>query len=95
MAKSQTGCETSSLRPVSVKRLGYNKSAKEPFHVKHLLIVGKTSHDSRVHNPIHKHGEGIDGEVGVGDVSLHHAAELLVGQLHRFYGVLKWTDLHL
>lgn len=67
----------------------------ELFHADYLLIVGKTSHDSWVHNPIHQHGEGIDGEVGVGDMSLHHAAELLIGQLHRFYGVLQWTDLHL
>lgn len=59
----------------------------------YLLIVGKTPHDGRVHNPIQQHGEGIDGKVGVVKMPLHHAADLLIGQLHGFHGVLQGTDL--
>jgi len=62
-------------------------------HVDYLLIVGETSHNSRVHNPIQQHGEGADGKVGIVEMPLHHAADLLIGQLHRFHGDLQRTDL--
>lgn len=62
------------------------------FYVNYLLIVGKASHDSWVHNPVEQHGEGVDGKVGVVEMPLHHAADLLIGQLHRLHGVLQWAD---
>lgn len=63
------------------------------LHVAYLLVVGKTSHDGWVHDPVQQHGEGVDGQVGIVEMPLHHAADLLIGQLHRFHGVLQWTDL--
>lgn len=61
--------------------------------VVYLLVVGKTTHDSWVHDPIQEHGERIDGKVGIVEVPLHHAADLLIGLLHCFNGILQWTDL--
>lgn len=59
----------------------------------YLLVVGETSHHSWVHDPVQQHGQGVDGKVGVVEVPLHHAADLLIGQLHRLQGVLQRADL--
>lgn len=64
-----------------------------PFHVGYLFVVGEASHDSGVHNPVQQHGEWVYGKVGVIEVPLHHAADLLIGQLHRLHGVLQRADL--
>ena len=79
---------------VKLERLRQHGKRRNPaLHVAYLLVVGKTSHDRRVHDPVQQHGEGVDGQVGIVEMPLHHAADLLIGQLHRFHGVLQWTDL--
>ena len=34
-------------------------------HVTCLLVIGKTSHDSGVHDAVQEHGERVDGKAGV------------------------------
>lgn len=58
-----------------------------------LLVLGEAPHDSGVHDAIEQHGEGVDGKVGIIQVTLHHVADLLIGQLHRLHGILQWADL--
>lgn len=55
------------------------KEKKEKKTLDYLLIVGETSHDSWVYDPIQQHRKGIDGKVGIIEMSLHHAADLLIG----------------
>lgn len=59
-----------------------------------LLIIGKASHDSRIHNAIQEHGQRVDRQAWVIQVLLDHAANLVIGQLHRLDGILQWTDLY-
>lgn len=75
------------------QRPPYRHKIQAPFHVDYLFIVGEASHDSWVHNPVQQHGEWVYGKVGVVEVPLHHAADLLIGQLHRLHGVLQRADL--
>lgn len=65
----------------------------ELFSFVYLLVVGKTSHDSWVHNPIQQHGERVDGKVGIIEMPLYHAADLLIGLLHCFNSIFQRTDL--
>lgn len=60
-----------------------------------LFIVGKAAHDRRVHNPVEHHRERMNGERAVTGLSLDQITQLLIGQLHGFYGVVQWTDLFL
>lgn len=60
-----------------------------------LLIIGKATHDSGIHNAIEEHGQGVDRQARVIQVLLDHAADLVIGQLHRLDGILQWTDLYL
>ena len=59
----------------------------------YLLIVCKATHDGRVYYSIQQHGQGVDGKVGVIQMSLHHVVDLLIGQLHSFHGILQGTNL--
>lgn len=62
---------------------------------RHLLVVGEAAHDGGVHDAVEQHGQGVDGQVGVVEVLLHHVVDLVVGQLHGLDGVLQRADLHL
>lgn len=78
-----------------VFNLSQDKAVKRSCPVTCLFIICKASHDSRVHDAIQKHGEGVDGEAGVIQVLLYHAVHLVVCQLHSLDGVLQGADLHL
>lgn len=58
----------------------------------HLLIVGVAPHDSRVHDATEQHGEGMHGEGPVPGMLLDTVADLLIGELHGFNGILQRTD---
>lgn len=63
--------------------------------ISHLLVIGESAHDRRVHNAVEKHREGVDGKRGVIEVTLNHVVDLLIGHLHGLHGVLQRTDLFL
>lgn len=69
------------------------QTVRDCFYFDYLFVVGETSHDCRVHNPIQQHGEWVYGKVGITEMPLHHAADLLIGQLHRLHGDLQRADL--
>lgn len=60
--------------------------------VSHLLILGKASHDSRVHDAIEEHGKRVDGKAFITLVLVYHHQDLLVGCGHGFNGILQRTD---
>lgn len=62
---------------------------------RYLLVVGEASHDGGVHDAVEQHRQGVDGEVGVVEMLLHHIIDLIVGQLHGFDGIFQRADLHL
>lgn len=62
---------------------------------RYLLVVGEAAHDGGVHDAVEQHGQGVDGQVGVIQVLLHHVIDLIIGQLHGLNGVFQWADLHL
>ena len=45
----------------------------------YLFVFGKAAHDSRVHNTIEQHGEGVDGKAPVSLVLVYHGQNLLIG----------------
>ena len=58
----------------------------------YLLIVREAPHDSWVHDAIEQHGEGMHREGPVPGMLLNTVADLLIGELHGFDGILQRTD---
>lgn len=60
--------------------------------VPHLLILGKASHDCRVHDPIEEHRERVDGKALITLVLVYHHQDLLIGRGHGFNSILQRTN---
>ena len=58
----------------------------------YLFILGKATHDSRVHDAVEQHGEGVDGKAHVGLILVNHGQNLLIGGLHGLNGILQWRQ---
>lgn len=57
----------------------------------HLLILGEATHDSRIHNAVEQHREGVDGLSLITLVLIYHGKDFLIGVPHRLYSVLQRT----
>lgn len=60
--------------------------------VSHLLILGKASHDCRVHDSIEEHREWVDGKALITLVLVYHHQDLLISCGHGFNGILQRTN---
>lgn len=80
--------QTSCVYVGSSKKRQKGLSSKVP----HLLVLGKASHDCRVHDPIKKHREWVDGKALITLVLVYHHQDLLIGRGHGFNSILQRTN---
>lgn len=84
-------CEERLRRP----RQNLNQASmipKQQTRSTNLLVVGESAHDSRVDDAAQHHGQRVDGQRAVTPLLLHQVAELLIGHLHGFDGILQRAD---